>query len=240
MKKNHTKRTITRKKMRKTKRRISLKKMSKTKRMYGNGLGNFFNNIFGVIKNDKNTKGNFYETKISVNEKEYNINYFTPSNYLVFKSTDQLITPTFSLYLDKESSAPTNITIKIGEYVINSIVIIESKWYAIIRSLEKIKNLNISSFYYKIKSGVFSNKNEKLYVNKNKYKIEQNSIVLKESEYQKLEDSKDTAYLILRNFYIQQEAGELGKEALAFEVAEKVGDEIFAPEEVVYDDFPDF
>jgi hypothetical protein len=225
-KKNHTKRTITRKKMRKTKRK--------------NGGSDIFENIFGVIKNDKNTKENFYETKITVNRKEYEIKYFTPNNYLVFKSTDQLITPTFSLYLDKY--APTNITIKIGEYVINSIVIIKNEWYAIIRSFEKIKKLNIDSFYYKIKSGVFSNKNEKLYIDKTKYTKEKNSIVLKKSEYTKLEDSKDTAYLILRNFYIQQEAGELGKEVVVGYVAEKVGDEIFAPEEevVVYDDFPDF
>ena len=213
--------------------------MRKTKRK--NGGSDIFENIFGVIKNDKNTKENFYETKITVNRKEYEIKYFTPNNYLVFKSTDQLITPTFSLYLDKESSAPTNITIKIGEYVINSIVIIKNEWYAIIRSFEKIKKLNIDSFYYKIKSGVFSNKNEKLYIDKTKYTKEKNSIVLKKSEYTKLEDSKDTVYLILRNFYIQQEAGELGKEALAFEIAEKVEDEFFAPEkEVVDDDFPDF
>jgi len=227
-KKNHTKRRITRKKMSKTKRK--------------NGGSDIFENIFGVIKHDKNNKENFYETKITVNGKEYKINYFTPNNYLAFKSTDQLITtPTFSLFLDKESSAPTNITIKIGEYVINSIVIIKNKWYAIIRSFEKIKKLNIDSFYYKIKSGVFSNKNEKLYINKNKYKIEQNSIVLNNTEYTKLE-SKDTAYLILRNFYIQQEAGEIGKEAIAIEVAKEVGDEFFAPEEevVVYDDFLDF
>jgi hypothetical protein len=225
-KKNHTKRRITRKKMRKTKRK--------------NGGSDIFENIFGVIKHDKNTKENFYETKITVNGKEYKINYFTPNNYLVFKSTDQLITPTFSLYLDKY--APTNITIKIGEYVINSIVIIKNEWYAIIRSFEKIKKLNIDSFYYKIKSGVFSNKNEKLYIDKTKYTKEKNSIALKKSEYTKLEDSKDTAFLILRNFYIQQEAGELGKEVVVGYVAEKVGDEIFAPEEevVVYDDFPDF
>ena len=230
-KKNHTKRRITRKKMRKTKRK--------------NGGSDIFENIFGVIKHDKNNKENFYETKITVNGKEYKINYFTPNNYLSFKSTDQLITtPTFSLFLDKESSAPTNITIKIGEYVINSIVIIKNKWYAIIRSFEKIKKLNIDSFYYKIKSGksaVFSNDNEKLYIDKTKYERKQNSIVLNKSEYTKLE-SKETAFLILRNFYIQQEAGELGKEVVVGYVAEKVGDEIFAPEEevVVYDDFPDF
>lgn len=231
-KKNHTKRRIIRKKMRKTKRK--------------NGGSDIFENIFGVIKNDKNTKENFYETKITVNRKEYEIKYFTPNNYLVFKSTDQLITPTFSLYLHKESSAPTNITIKIGEYVINSIVIIKNEWYAIIRSFEKIKKLNLSYFYYKIKSGVFSNKNEKLYIDKTKYTKEQNSIVLKESEYNKLEDSKSTAFLILRNFYIQQNAGELGKEVVVGYVAEKVGDEIFAPppppeeDVVVDDDFPDF
>ena len=230
-KKNHTKRRIIRKKIRKTKRK-------------NGGFFDFGKNIFGLIKHDKNSKGNFYETKITVNGQEYEINYFTPNNYLVFKSTDQLITPTFSLYLDKESSAPTNITIKIGEYVINSIVIIKNEWYAIIRSFEKIKKLNLSYFYYKIKSGVFSNKNEKLYIDKTKYTKEQNSIVLKESEYNKLEDSKSTAFLILRNFYIQQNAGELGKEVVVGYVVEKVGDEIFAPppeeEVVVDDDFPDF
>jgi len=224
-KRNHTKRRITRKKMRKTKRK--------------NGGFDIGKNIFGVIKHDKNNKENFYETKITVNGKEYKINYFTPNNFLVFKSTNQLITPTFSLYLDKY--APTNITIKIGKYVINSIVIIDNEWYAIIRSLEKIQELNLRYFYYKIKSGVFSNKNEKLYIDKTKYTKEKNSIALKKSEYTKLE-SNETAFLILRNFYIQQEAGELGKEVVVGYVAEKVGDEIFGPpppqEEVIYDDFP--
>jgi hypothetical protein len=225
-KKNHTKRRITRKKMRKTKRK--------------NGGSDIFENIFGVIKHDKNTKENFYETKITVNGKEHKINYFTPNNYLVFKSTDQLITPTFSLYLDKYT--PTNITIKIGEYVINSIVIIRNEWYAIIRSFEQIKKLNLDSFYYKIKSGVFSNKNEKLYIDKTKYTKEKNSIVLKESEYNKLEynkleESKNTAFLILRNFYIQQEAGEVGKEVAVGYVGDKIVEKISDPppqeEEVV-------
>jgi hypothetical protein len=221
-KKNHTKRRITRKKMRKTKRK-------------NGGFSDFFENIFGVIKHDKNIKENFYETKITVNEKEHKINYFIPNNYVVFKSTDQLITtPIFPLYLDKY--APTNITIKIGEYVINYIVIIENKWYAIIRSFEKIKKLNLESFYYKIKSGVFSNKNEKLYIDKTKYTKEQNSIVLNKSEYYKLENSKDT-FLILRNLYIQQNAGELGKEVAVGYVADKVGEKILDPpqEEEVLD-----
>jgi hypothetical protein len=229
-KRNHTKRRITRKKMRKTKRK--------------NGGFDIGKNIVGVIKYDKNIKGNFYETNIFINGREYEINYFTPNNYVALKSTDQLITPTFSLYLDKY--APTNITIKIGKYVINSIVIIDNEWYAIIRSLEKIQELNLRYFYYKINSSVFSNKNEKLYIDKTKYTKEKNSIVLNKSEYEELVHSKGTAFLILRNFYIQQNAGELGKEVVAGYVVDKVGEYIFAPppppqeEVVVDDDFPDF
>jgi hypothetical protein len=54
-------------------------KHRKTKRKYG---GNFFTNIFNVTT-ERKIKDNYYETKITLANKEYKLNYFTPINFAI-------------------------------------------------------------------------------------------------------------------------------------------------------------
>ena len=194
-----------------TNKKIS-RKSRKTKRKYG---GNVLGNIVGE---DKNIKEYFYETKITVKDKEYKINYFTPNNFLFVKLTDPLfIKPKFFLYFDKNSNTPYNVIIKIDKYVVSCIVKIQNDWYAITRTLEHVKKMNIKHLFYKINPGVLSNDNEKLYITKNKYKykMEKKSITLDESTYTPIEEGDDV-FMILFNFDIQQNAKAIAKEDGAF------------------------
>ena len=176
--------------------------------MYG---GKFLGNIF---RKDENKKEYFYETNIKVKDKEYKINYFIPNNFLFVKQTDNvIITPKFFIHTDKKSNTPANTVLKIGKYVVNIILKIQNDWYVII---ENIVNLNMKSYYYKIKPGIFTNDNEKLYIKKNEYKKEKNSFVLNEHTY---EDANKDISLIIFNFEVQQNAKALGKEQAAAIVA---------------------
>jgi hypothetical protein len=188
------------KKNKHTNKKTSRKNRRRTKRMRGGKfLGNMFGNLFAKDEGNKY----YYKTNIKVKDKEYEINYFTPNNFLLVKTTDQIKTPKFFLYLDKNTNTPANIIMKIDKYVVNSIVKIKNNWYVITRTLENITNLNIKSGYYKINPGILSNDNEKLYITENKYKIEENSVILNESTYNPVKDTDD-AFGILVNFEIQQ------------------------------------
>ena len=198
----------------KSKKQRKVKKQRKTKkRIYG---GNILGNILGnIIGEDKNIKEYYYETKVKVKDKEYKINYFTPNNFLFVKNTDQIITPKFFLYLDKNANTPADITMKIDKYVVNSIVKIKKNnnwlWYVITRTLENIKNLNIKPVYYKINSGILSNDNEKLYITENNYQNINNTVILDRSTYNPVKDTDD-AFAILANFDIQQNVKAAAKE----------------------------
>ena len=202
------------KKNRHTNKKICSKNRRKTKRMRGGKfLGNIFGNLFGKDEGNKY----YYKTNIKVKDKEYEINYFTPNNFLLVKTTDQINTPKFFLYMNKTQNTPANIIMKIDKYIVNSIVKIKNNWYVITRTLENITNLNIKSGYYKINPGILSNDDEKLYITENKYnyKIEENSVILNESTYNPVKDTDD-AFLILFNFEIQQNVKAGVKEEAGF------------------------
>lgn len=191
-----------------TNKKVSRKNRRKTKRMRG---GKFLGNLFAKDEGNKY----YYKTNIKVKDKEYEVNYFTPNNFLLVKTTDQINTPKFFLYLDKNTNTPSNIIMKIDKYIVNSIVKIKNNWYVITRTLENITNLNIKSGYYKINPGILSNDDEKLYITENKYKIEENSVILNESTYKSVKDTDD-AFLILFNFEIQQNVKAGVKEEAGF------------------------
>lgn len=194
-------------------------KNRKTKRKYG---GNFFTNIFNFAT-EKNIKGNYYETKILLDDKEYKLNYFTPINFAIFKTTDQMKIPTFNIYTKKIQKEPTVYKIKIDDIYVNTIIKIEKHWYAITRSwgnYEKGKPFNV--LYYKIYN-VFTNNEEKLYLKKlKKYKIKDDTISI--LKYTLLEANKKS-YRILEQFYMQQDTGEAVKEVVATDVAIEASDE---------------
>ena len=184
-----------------TTKKTSRKNRRTTKRMRG---GKFLGNLLAKDEGNKY----YYKTDIKVKDKEYEINYFTPNNFLLVKTTDQIKTPKFFLYLDKNANTPADVIMKIDKkYIVNSIVKIKKNnnwlWYVITRSLENITNLNIKPGYYKINPGIFSNDNDKLYITPNKYEIEENSVILNESTYNPVKDTDD-AFGILVNFEIQQ------------------------------------
>lgn len=200
------------KRNKKTNKKISRKNRRTTKRMRGGKfLGNMFGNLFAKDQGNKY----YYKTDIKVKDKAYEINYFTPNNFLFVKNTDQIITPKFFLYLDKNANTPADITMKIDKYVVNSIVKIKKNnnwlWYVITRTLENITNLNIKSGYYKITPGILSNDNEKLYITENNYKNINNTVILNESTYNQVKDTDD-AFAILANFDIQQNVKAAAKE----------------------------
>jgi hypothetical protein len=212
------------KKNKHTNKKTSRKNRRRTKRMRGGKfLGNMFGNLFAKDEGNKY----YYKTNIKVKDKEYEINYFTPNNFLLVKTTDQIKTPKFFLYLDKNTNTPANIIMKIDKYVVNSIVKIKNNWYVITRTLENITNFNIKSGYYKINPGILSNDNEKLYITENKYnyKIEENSVILNESTYNPVKDTDD-ALGILVNFEIQQNVKAGVKEEAGFIGLVAIGDDV--------------
>lgn len=192
-----------------SKRFHSKKNNRKTRRNNG---GNIVNNI-GNLKKDKKIKGNYYETEIEVNKIIYNIHYFTASNFIFFKTTEQYRTPTFNIYLNEN---PMQYKLMIDEFFINTIVILkyktENRWYAISRAVDQVRKGNLTNTgFYRIYN-VFSNDNEKLYIkDPNKYTMAKDTItILKKNTFQLT--TKQPTTKILTQFIIQQTSGEVGKE----------------------------
>lgn len=190
----------------------------KTKRKYG---GNFFTNIFNFTT-ERNIKDNYYETKVVVDNNTYKINYFTPINFVVFKTNDQMKIPTFNIFT---KNTPTVYKIKIDDVYVNTIIKIEKNWYAITRTWDNYeKGKPFNALYYRLYN-VFKNNEEKLYLkNQKKYIIKDDTIhILK---YTLLAENKKS-YRILNQFYMQQDTGEAVKEVVATDVAIDTADELF-------------
>uniref|UniRef100_A0A6C0D6J4 Uncharacterized protein n=1 Tax=viral metagenome TaxID=1070528 RepID=A0A6C0D6J4_9ZZZZ len=216
------------KKYKHSKKNLRGKKRRVTKRMRGGFLGNLFGNFFAKDENNEDTKY-YYTTTINVKDKKYKINYFTPNNFLLFKNTDQIMTPKFFIYLDENEQASdviSDVIMKIGNYIVNSIVKIENNgkynWYVITRTLENLTNFTIKPGYYKIKPKILYNDGEKLHIKKNNYTNISNTVTMNKSTYTPLKDGDD-AINVLVNFDIQQ----TGKEAIKDEGVNVIGDEIF-------------
>lgn len=196
-------------------------KNRKTKRKYGGFLQNIMN-----ITTEKKIKDNYYETKIILDNKEYKLNYFTPINFVIFKTTDQYKIPTFNIFTKKTQKEPVEYKIIIDDVYVNTIIKVEKNWYAITRSWDNYeKGKPFNGLYYRIYN-VFTNDEEKLYLKKlkKKYNIEKDTIYI--LKYTLLEANK-TSYRILDQFHTQQDTGEIVKEVVATDVAIEAADELF-------------
>jgi hypothetical protein len=195
-------------------------KNRKTKRKYGGFLQNIMN-----ITTEKNIKDNYYETKIILDNKEYKLNYFTPINFVIFKTTDQYKIPTFNIFTKKTQKEPVEYKIIIDDVYVNTIIKVEKNWYAITRSWDNYeKGKPFFGLYYRIYN-VFTNNEEKLYLKKlKKYNIENDTIYI--LKYTLLEANKKS-YRILEQFNTQQDTGEIVKEVVATDVAIEAADELF-------------
>jgi hypothetical protein len=211
----------------------------KTKRKNG---GDFFQNVFGNLLKDKNVKKNYYETEIvvtgitnkknvskkvykkNVSKKVYKINYFIPSNTILFKTTESLWTPTFNVIVDK-TNQPKDYYIMINDLYVNYIIIIEKKWYVITRLLDHLKKGDLpSSTFYRILN-VFENKEDTLFI-KNPV-IKDNIITISKRNFLKIDGKKyPHKFNILAQFDMQQETGSLGKEVATDVVAVEAFDKV--------------
>jgi len=191
----------------------------------------FVQNIFVNFFKDKNVKKNYYETEIVVKDKKgktdktYKINYFTPSNKILFKTTESLWTPTFNLII-KQTNQPKDYYIMIHDLYVNYIIIIDKKWYVITRLLDNIKKGNITtSTFYRILN-IFENKKDTLFINNpNNYTIKENIITISKRNIVKIDEQKyPHKFNILAQFDMQQETGALGKEIATDVVVEEAFD----------------
>lgn len=197
-----------------------LRKIKNTRRKSG---GNLFQNIVNLVNKDKKINKNYYETEIKFNKKTYKLNYFTPSNALMFKTTDQIRTPTFKIFTDHLQKEPNDYKIMIGDVYVNTIVILDGKWYVITRTLDNYKKGKMFTeglLYYRIKN-VFTNKEEKLSLKTKIDTIKDN--IIKITNYTLLK-KEHTSYKILDQFYMQQDTGELVKDVVVTDVVINAAD----------------
>jgi hypothetical protein len=207
-----------------------------TKRKTG---GNFFQDMFlniGNLVKDKNVNKNYYETEVvitdlknkkNVSKKVYKINYFIPSNTLLFKTPESLWTPTFHLIVNN-ANQPKDYYIMIDDLYVNYIMIIDKKWYVITRLLDNIKKGNITtSTFYRILN-IFEKKEDTLFIkNPDNYTVKDNIITISKRNYLKIDEQKyPQKFMILAQFDMQQENGSLGKEVATGVVVEEAFDHL--------------
>ena len=109
---------------------------------------------------------------------------------------------------------PNDYFIKINDLYVNSIIIIEKKWYVITRLLDNLKKGDVtSSTFYRILN-IFENKEDALFIkNPNNYTIKDNIITISKKNILKIDEQKyPHKFNILAQFDMQQETGSLGKE----------------------------
>jgi len=179
---------------------------NKTKSKKDKNGYNLLTNGLVNIKNDTQIKDNYYKTVID----DYTIYYFTPTNFILFKTTDQLITPIFNNLFIKTS---TEYKIKIGDLFVNTIIKIKTEWYVITRFLENAIKGNIASSGFLNIKKIFKNNKEKLFINIRNCTITttNNETIINISD-KNVSEVNDDMFKILTQFEIQQNTSEIGKD----------------------------